>query len=102
MKPANRSTKAGVADDVLEYLVQHPDAQDTLEGVCDWWLLERRVRRTVDEVKLALGDLVARGFLVVRRGKDGKAQYRVKRQGERTGRRACMPPAGKQGKARRK
>ena len=82
MKRLSEAMRAAVADEVLEYLVQHPDAQDTLEGVCDWWLLERRVRRTVGEVEAALGELEARGLVAVRRGKDGKAHYRLNRERE--------------------
>jgi len=80
MKQSGEATRVWVADEVLEYLVQHPDAQDTLEGVCDWWLLERRVRRTVAEVEAALGQLVAKGLVMVQRGKDGKTHYRLNQQ----------------------
>ncbi|HOC01012.1 MAG TPA: hypothetical protein PKM43_19955 [Verrucomicrobiota bacterium] len=82
MKHSNQVTRARVDDEVFEYLVQHPDAQDTLEGVCDWWLLERRVRRSVAEVEAALGKLVARGFVAARRGKDGNTHYRLNRREE--------------------
>lgn len=75
MKRSDEATRARVAGEVLEYLEQHPDAQDTLEGVCDWWLLERRIRRTVREVEAALGELVAKGFVAARRGNDGKTHY---------------------------
>ena len=77
MKEPDEEARAWVADEVLEYLVQHPNAQDTLEGVCDWWLLERRVRRTVGEVEAALSELVAKGFLAARRGKDGRTHYQI-------------------------
>lgn len=94
MKHPNQVTRARVDDEVFEYLVQHPDAQDTLEGICDWWLLERRVRRSVAEVEAALGKLVVRGFVAARRGNDGNTHYRLNRP---HGRRLQKPVLGGRG-----
>jgi len=29
--------------EILAYLADHPDAQDTLAGIFEWWLLERKI-----------------------------------------------------------
>jgi hypothetical protein len=73
----------GLAGEVLGYLLQHPEAQDTAEGIAEWWLLDRQVGRVMAEVKAALAGLVARGFLVARRSGDGHTHYSLNREKER-------------------
>ena len=51
-----------VAVQILEYLVAHPDAKDTLDGVRHWWLAGGDTV-TVDDVRAATADLLARGFI---------------------------------------
>lgn len=76
-----------LADEVLTYLVAHPQAQDTMEGIAEWWLLEQRIRNAVADVEAALSELVAKGFLVARRGADGRTYYGLNRDKEREVRR---------------
>ena len=52
-------------------------AQDTFEGIAEWWLLERWVRHETGEVRAALDRLVAAGRLGQRRGRDGRMHYRL-------------------------
>lgn len=66
-----------LANEVLAYLVEHPQAQDTLEGIVEWWLLEQRIREAVADVEAALNELVAKGFLVARQCGDGRTYYRL-------------------------
>jgi hypothetical protein len=61
----------------LAYLARHPQAQDTLEGIVQWWLLEQRLYRTTSEVRTALEALVAKGQIVARQGRDGRIYYRA-------------------------
>ena len=53
----------------------HPQAQDTIDGIADWWLTERRVRQGIAEVEVALRHLVERGLVDVDVRKDGKKHY---------------------------
>lgn len=53
-----------IAREILAYLFEHPDARDTLEGIMEWWLLERNVRRQRDLVAAALQDLVDRNLVL--------------------------------------
>ena len=46
---------------VLAYLEAHPSAADTLEGITDWWLEQRRVRYGVEIVSGALERLISNG-----------------------------------------
>lgn len=49
---------------VLTYLVAHPEAKDSLEGIVQWWLPGASARWRRDQVAAALEELVARGWLV--------------------------------------
>jgi len=69
-----------VAHEILAYLVEHPDAQDTLEGIVQWWLLEQRIKRQTAKVKEALAELVAKGLVLERKGKNARIYYRINRR----------------------
>lgn len=77
-------TKAQVARSVLSYLAAHQDAQDTLEGIVEWWLVEQRIVEQTAAVREALDELVAAGLLVARGHPGARALYRLDgRQAER-------------------
>ena len=69
--------KAEIARDILAYLMGHPGAQDTLEGIAEWWLLEQRIKRQMAVVREALADLVAENLVLKRQGKDSRTHYRI-------------------------
>ncbi len=46
--------KTQITYDILGYLAEHPGAQDTLEGIIEWWLLEQEIKRQTGKVKEAL------------------------------------------------
>jgi hypothetical protein len=66
-----------MAEDILNYLLDHPEAKDTLDGIARWWILEQRVKREMEEVKAALADLTQKGWLLERRGADTLVHYRL-------------------------
>ncbi len=66
-----------VAQQILAYLNRHRHAQDTLEGIAEWWLVEQRVRHVVGDVKKAVGELVAQGLVLERTARDGRVSYRL-------------------------
>jgi hypothetical protein len=72
-----------LADEVLAYLLQHPQAQDTMEGIAEWWLLEQRIRHSVADVEATLRELVGNDFLVARQCADGRMYYGLNRDKER-------------------
>lgn len=55
------------------YCAGHPNAADTVEGVRRWWLADPAI--PLADVEAALGALVERGMLDVRRLPDGTALY---------------------------
>jgi Fe2+ or Zn2+ uptake regulation protein len=48
---------------ILEYLAEHPQAMDTLEGIAAWWLMRQQVRTEVSTLRKAVERLVAEGLL---------------------------------------
>jgi hypothetical protein len=71
---------SAIARDILAYLVEHPHAQDTLEGIVQWWLLEQEIARRTLEVKATLDQLVEQGLVVARRGADERVRYQINRR----------------------
>ena len=66
-----------IGNEILAYLVDHPKAQDTLEGIVEWWLLERAIKFQTARVREALSDLVARGLILEKKRTNSKTHYRV-------------------------
>lgn len=85
-----------VARQVLAYLSEHRAAQDTLEGITEWWLLEQRIRSALTEVKQALADLVARKLVIASRGRDGQMHYRMNASRERSAQSHLQNKTGRQ------
>ena len=76
----SKAQTSQIAHEILGYLVKHPRAQDTFEGILDWWLLEEKIERRRAEVRMALAELVTDGFLLEGEGKDARTHYRVNEQ----------------------
>jgi hypothetical protein len=53
-----------VAWDILQYLIRHPQARDSLKGVVHWWLPLQRIEAKVAEVESVLEQLVNRGWIM--------------------------------------
>jgi hypothetical protein len=79
--PRKRNTgrASRIASEVLLYLVEHPDAQDTLQGITDWWLMERRIKEQSALVQAALAELVANGLVVEEKRAGVQTRYRINR-----------------------
>jgi hypothetical protein len=74
---AGTTEKSEIACDVLGYLIDNPDAQDTLEGIVEWWLLERKIESRTAKVKEALTELAATGLILERKGPDSRVRYLI-------------------------
>ena len=66
-----------LASQLLSYLAENPDAQDTLEGIVDWWLMQQRIEYEISRVKDALTWLVSSGLVVEASGRDSRVFYRL-------------------------
>lgn len=71
------SDKSKITRDVLSYLIEHQDAQDTLEGIVEWWLVEQKIKQQTATVSEVLGDLVKRQYLLEIKGMDSRSRYRI-------------------------
>jgi hypothetical protein len=69
--------KSQIGYQILSYLAEHPKAQDTLEGIVDWWLLDRQIKFHIARVEEALSELVDRGLILEKKGVDSKTHYRI-------------------------
>jgi len=66
-----------IAHEILGYLSDHPDAEDTVKGITEWWVLEECLKRQRVEVQRALDELVADGLLVKKPARYSDARYRL-------------------------
>jgi len=72
--------RSETAQAILEYLHEHPDAQDTLPGIAEWWLPDEKTKARLAIVKAALHQLAAEGLVLERRSKDSQTHYRINGQ----------------------
>lgn len=73
---------AQVAQDIERYLVLHPNAADTLEGIARWWLQRQRFIDSLERVNDALEVLIRRGMVKKITSADGNKIYRCSFSGE--------------------
>jgi len=73
-------TRSQVARAILAYLYRHPDAQDTLAGITEWWLADEQVKTRTVTIKEALDELIEKGFVFAQKGKDLQIRYRMNEQ----------------------
>ena len=71
--------KVQVAYEILRYLIKHPDAQDTLEGIVGWWFLGRTIKYQKLLVKKALDMMVEDGLVIAHQGTDSRTIYKLYR-----------------------
>lgn len=68
--------------EVLDYLKDHPEAQDTLDGVVQWWLIRSRVMTGLEWVCTALTELEKEGSIRKVTGPDGQQWYQAARSAD--------------------
>ena len=68
-----------IARDILGYLYAHSAAQDTLDGIVEWWLLEQKIERETRQVQKVLDELVAKELISSRKAGDSRTHYRINR-----------------------
>jgi hypothetical protein len=71
--------ESSIGDEILGYLAEHPKSRDTLEGIAQWWLLEREIIYQIDKIKEAIAELVAKGFVLEYQSADLKIHYGINR-----------------------
>lgn len=66
MTPSCHEPDTRIALSILDYLVKHPDAKDTLTGIASWWLLRDYVDKLLQQVSHAIDFLVAQDLIKTR------------------------------------
>ena len=61
--------------EILIYMVSHPEAKDTVDGIMDWWLPRGPGRLRSPDVILALEDLAQKGWITVASYRKGATVY---------------------------
>ena len=75
--------RSAVIAEILRYLVEHPDAKDTIEGITRWWIPPQRPEGDEwkrDLVQGAMDELVARGWIVRRETTPSHVVYGLDKQ----------------------
>ena len=75
---AMQRSQSELARDILSYFLKHPEAQDTLQGVVEWWLLEERIHTVSAEVEAVLKDLVEKKWVREFFGPDNQVRYAIR------------------------
>ena len=70
-------TREEIARDILSYLLHHPAAADTFEGIVRWRILEEIAERTVASTEEAMRWLIARGLVREEKIARGRIIYRL-------------------------
>ena len=68
-------TQEEISNAILHYLLRHPHAQDTLEGIIHWWILEERIYRRTLEISEVLRGLVEKELLIEKRISNSNVLY---------------------------
>lgn len=68
-----------LAETILRYVARCPNACDTLDGICEWWIPRQRYDDAKGDIFAALELLKARGQIDTRTGADGQVLYRAHR-----------------------
>src|ERR1051325_7367031 len=69
--------KKEIARAILGYLARNPQAQDTLPGIIEWWLLDHQIRTQTPEIKRIVDELGAERLILRHRGSDLQHHYRI-------------------------
>ena len=67
-----------MAEYILGYLSEHPQAMDTTEGIAQWWIMRQQVRVNVTKLTRVLKGLAEKGLLE-EFGVGEERRYRLKR-----------------------
>lgn len=67
-----------IADTILRYVASRPNACDSIDGICEWWIPRQRYVLAKEQVLAALELLETKGQIETRTGVDGNVLYRAR------------------------
>jgi hypothetical protein len=65
------------APEILDYLARQPGAQDTIDGILHWWVLDSCIRDWAPKIAETVAQLVERGVLEEKQSADSKIFYHI-------------------------
>ena len=71
-----KSSLSSPAQEILEYLAKQPNAQDTIDGILNWWESDAHIRKRT-KVAETVARLVEQGLLKHKRSAEGAVFYRM-------------------------
>lgn len=75
MTPMPPSDLSALCQGILQYLREHPEAADSLDGIANWWLPKSNQSATTEAVQEALARLVAERRIACIDLADGRTLY---------------------------
>ena len=63
MNSSNENHNLYVATLIESYLLSHPDAMDSFEGIWRWWITQQKLHESAYSVKVALEILIEKGIV---------------------------------------
>jgi len=83
--PVNKPSRdAELAEALMEYLAEFPEAMDNIKGIAEWWVMRRKIRIDVEDLTRVLARLTDQGVLE-RTGTGEDAHYRLKKNRDHSG-----------------
>jgi len=79
VRSQNLQDESSTAHEILSYLAEYSGAQDTLDGIIEWWLLERHVKYQIARVRNVLAGLVKEGLVLEYRMHNLPTRYGINR-----------------------
>jgi hypothetical protein len=70
--------KAWIARKIVSYLSAHPDAQENVDGIVQWWLREQKSDLNITLAKEVLADLVTQGLIKKIQIEGQSSYYRIR------------------------
>lgn len=81
--PQNVSDIEEIARKIRRYLIDHPNAADSLEGIVHWWLVRQQVEFSAEKVKMALDYLVGNDLISKSTTTQGTVVYGSRKRASR-------------------
>ena len=80
MPETDEDAVRAIAAEIERYVLAHPEAADTVEGIQRWWLSRQLADESDARVARALDWLIARGVLATTALPDGRTLYGAPRR----------------------
>jgi len=69
-----------VVREILQYLIEHPDAKDTPEGISNWWRPTGKSEWRKEDIQSALTKLASKGWVTMRDSSPSQRIYGFNKQ----------------------